>query len=87
MVKRSFTVRALWDDEAQVYYSESDIIGLHIEASDLDEFEAAMRELAPDLIVANHLEGQADEPLSFADMAALMPTILWQRPTSKHVTA
>jgi len=56
MVKRSFTLRALWDDQARIYYSESDIIGLHIEASTLDEFERAMMEMGPELIKANHIE-------------------------------
>ncbi|HTJ56988.1 MAG TPA: DUF1902 domain-containing protein [Devosiaceae bacterium] len=55
MAKRAFTVRAVWDDEAKIYYSESDIIGLHIEAPTVDEFEAVMREVAPELIVANHV--------------------------------
>ena len=52
MVKRSFTVRALWDDQARIYYSESDIIGLHIEASTLDEFERAIWKMGPELIKA-----------------------------------
>lgn len=52
MARRSFTVDAKWDDEAKVYYSESDIIGLHIEAETLEEFEQVMMQEAPDLIVA-----------------------------------
>lgn len=55
MPKRTFTVTAVWDEESQIYYAQSDIIGLHIETETLDEFEALMMELAPDLVVANHL--------------------------------
>ena len=53
-MKRTFNVKAVWDDEAQVFYSHSDIGGLHIEAASLDEFEAIIIEEAPDLIIANH---------------------------------
>jgi hypothetical protein len=80
MVKRSFTVRALWDDEAKVYFSESDIIGLHIEAPTLEEFEAAMMELGPELIKANHIEQSAMTEANFADF---IPAIVWERPTNQ----
>lgn len=33
MAKRMFNVTAHWDDEAKVLYSDSDIVGLHIEAT------------------------------------------------------
>ena len=47
-------VRAVWDAQAEVFYSESDIEGLHIEAATLDEFEAIMLDVAPELIMVNH---------------------------------
>ena len=53
-MKRVFTVKAIWDDEAQVFYAQSDIQGLHIEAASLDEFEAIMLDAAPELIMVNH---------------------------------
>ena len=53
-MKRVFTVKALWDDEAQVFYAQSDIEGLHIEAASLDEFEEIMLDAAPELILVNH---------------------------------
>ena len=31
-MKRSYGVTAVWDADAQVFYSESDIKGLHVEA-------------------------------------------------------
>jgi hypothetical protein len=54
MTKRSFIVNAVWDDEAQVYYCESDIFGLHVEAETFDEFRAVVLDVAADLIAANH---------------------------------
>ena len=54
MARRSFSVRALWDEEAKVFYSQSDIIGLHIETRTIDEFEAVLADVAYCLIAANH---------------------------------
>ena len=34
-MKRTFRVKAVWDVAAKVFYSQSDIEGLHIEAADL----------------------------------------------------
>ena len=48
-MKRTFSVKAIWDDEAQVFYAQSDI-----EAASLDEFEEIMLDAAPELILANH---------------------------------
>ncbi|WP_325465968.1 DUF1902 domain-containing protein [Pararhizobium sp.] len=77
MVKRTFFVKALWDADAQVFYSESDIEGLHIEADTVEQFEEVMFDAAIDLIVANHISAPdlADTPLR-----DLIPAILWQRP-------
>ncbi|WP_137132405.1 DUF1902 domain-containing protein [Rhizobium sp. FY34] len=55
MTKRAYSVKAHWDDEAHVFYSESDIDGLHIEASTIEEFEEVMLDAAIELIVANHI--------------------------------
>ena len=52
-MKRTFFVVAKWDADANVFYSDSDIDGLHIEASTLEEFESLVSELAPDLIFEN----------------------------------
>ena len=54
-MKRKYLVTAIWDEEAQVFYSKSDIHGLHIEAETLDEFESLIVDLAPDLIIENDL--------------------------------
>ena len=37
---RSYYVRAIWDPEASVWTSQSDVPGLVIEANTLTEFEA-----------------------------------------------
>ncbi len=77
MVKRTFFVKALWDDEADVFYSDSDIEGLHIECANLDEFEEILLDSAVDLIVANHIPA-AD--LASTPLKDLIPAILWLRP-------
>ena len=79
-MKRNFMVKAVWDDKANVFYSESDIEGLHIEAVTIAEFEEIMMDVAPDLIVTNHLSAPdiAEHPLK-----DLIPAILWQRPETE----
>ena len=47
-------VRAFWDDEANVYVSESDIKGLHIEAETREEFESVILEHAGEFVTENH---------------------------------
>ena len=81
MAGPAFTVEARWDAEAGVYVSSSDIIGLHIEASSLDEFEALVFEHGPELILANHLGG---EPLADRAVLDILPTIIFKRPLDVH---
>lgn len=52
----SFWVKAKWDPENRIFWSESNIVGLHIEAPTLDEFQEVMTALVPELIAANHGE-------------------------------
>lgn len=79
-MRKTFTVKALWDEEAQVFISESDIKGLHIEAETLEEFEAIMHEVAADLITQNHYSASE---MASTPMRDLIPAILWQRPAGK----
>lgn len=59
-MKDSYFVRALWDADASVWISESDIPGLVIEADSLQDFEALMNELAPEMLSTNeHIHNQA----------------------------
>lgn len=51
----TYTVKAVWDAEAGVWISQSDIIGLHIEAPTLDEFEDVLADVAGELVAANHV--------------------------------
>ena len=78
-MKRMFFVRAVWDEEAGVFYSESDIFGLHIEAATVDEFESVLNEVAVDLIISNHYSAQ---DIATKPMKDLVPAILWQRPAT-----
>ena len=79
VMKRTFFVRAVWDADAKVFYSESDIDGLHIEAPTVDDFEDVLFDAAIDLIVANHM---SDEDLADTPIRDLIPAILWERPSS-----
>ena len=77
MTHRTFRVRAIWDADAKVFYTDSDIVGLHIEAPTLDEFESVVMEVAPDLIVANHMTAADFATIPLRD---LMPAILFEKP-------
>ncbi len=79
-MKKIFRVRALWDEEAQRFYSDSDIRGLHIETDTLDEFEAVLADVAAELVLANHY---SPEELAATPLEQLTPIIVWERPGSK----
>ena len=84
-MKRKYLVTALWDPDAHiVFYSESDIEGLHIEADTMEEFEAVMVELAPDLIIANHL---SPDELVEVPLRELIPSIVLRSSGSAGVIA
>jgi dTDP-4-dehydrorhamnose 3,5-epimerase-like enzyme len=76
-MQRTFYVRAIWDGEAEVYISDSDIAGLHIQAGTLDEFEEIMRDTAPELVATNHL---TPEQMATIPLRDLIPMIEWSRP-------
>lgn len=78
-MKRTFFVKAVWDAEAKVFYSESDIEGLHIESQTVDAFEDMIFDAAVDLIVANHMSASDPTDTPIRD---LIPAILWERPAS-----
>jgi len=54
-------VFAKWDEKFEVYYSESNIPGLNIEADNLGEFEAVLFDVAPELIFENIIKPQMAE--------------------------
>jgi len=76
-MKQTYHVRAIWDEEAKVFYCESDIDGLHIETGTIEEFEEVLSDVAPELVLSNHVN-----PADFATtpLRDFIPTILWQRP-------
>ncbi|MCY3838199.1 MAG: DUF1902 domain-containing protein [Gammaproteobacteria bacterium] len=78
-MKRKYLVTAIWDEEAQIFYSKSDIHGLHIEAETLDEFESLIVDLAPDLIIENHL---SSEEVNTTPLRDLIPSIVLREPAS-----
>lgn len=80
MANRTFRVRALWDTEAKLFYSDSDIVGLHVEAPTIEEFEAVVMEFAPNLIVANHM---SSSDLATKSISELMPAIVLELPLAK----
>lgn len=64
-MKQSYYVKALWDAEACVWVSETDIPGLVIEADTLGEFEQLMNELAPEMLAENENVHAASVPVEF----------------------
>jgi len=81
MAQRRFTVRAIWDAEASVWIADSDIIGLHVEAPTLSEFQDLVGEFAADLIVANHFS--ADD-LENSELRDLIPAVVIQECGTHH---
>lgn len=83
-MNRTFHVKPVWDNEAKVFFALTDIIGLHIEAATLAEFDALVSDLAAELIVANHLSARdiAETPLK-----DLLPAIVLQQPDPYKVPA
>ncbi|MBA4804603.1 MAG: DUF1902 domain-containing protein [Brevundimonas sp.] len=51
-----YTVTAVWDADAGVYWSQSDIVGLNVEAATLSEFVDLVETLAPELMRDNGVE-------------------------------
>ena len=68
----NFFVKAVWDKEAKVFYSDSDIVGLHIEAETLEEFRNVLLDIAPELILANHV---TNDDLLTKSLRELVPVI------------
>jgi len=75
MKNMKFYVRAIWDADSGVFYSESDIVGLHIEAATIEEFEACMAEIAPQMVMENHIT-KAD--LTQRSLVDLIPSIFFR---------
>ncbi len=50
---KAFTVTAVWDPDAEVFTTTSDIPGLVVEAATFEEVVDLVRSLAPEVIAAN----------------------------------
>ncbi|WP_312689802.1 DUF1902 domain-containing protein, partial [Brevundimonas nasdae] len=59
-----------WDPAAGVWCSESNIIGLVLEADNLGEFETLMRQFAPE-ILAENLGVRGSVPIRFEAIGGL----------------
>jgi hypothetical protein len=68
----NFFVKAVWDEEAKVFCSDSDIVGLHIEAETLEEFREILVDIAPELVLANHV---SNDDLLTKPLRELVPVI------------
>ncbi len=81
-MKRTFYVKAIWDDEAKVWISDTDIQGLFINAKDLNEFEEVVSEFAGELVLENHWRNENVPP---DVISSTVPIIILQRPDdSRH---
>lgn len=65
MKSTSYYVKALWDQEAKVWVSDTNIPGLVIEADTLAEFERLMVGLAPEMLSANANVHRANVAVDF----------------------
>lgn len=79
-----FYVTAIWDDEAEVYTSESNIRGLHIVTKTLQEFEEVMEDAAFDLIMSNHI---ASKNLDNRPVREVFPKLTFRVPVPDMATA
>ena len=52
-MSKTYHVTCKWDAEAEVFYAETDIPGLHVEAPSMAELCRAIEELAPQMIAVN----------------------------------
>ena len=60
-----FYVRAIWDEENKIWYSDTNIEGLFIEAKTREEFAEVANEFAEELIEANHSPEHEKNPREY----------------------
>lgn len=72
----TFWVEAIWDEQAQVFVSKSNIRGLVIETETIAEFKEVMEDVVGELIFANHMQGQELMKKRIVD---LVPTVIFER--------
>ena len=81
-------VKAVWDEEEELYFSESNIPGLFIEAKSLGDFEEVLFDVAPELILENvvkpHLANARGKPVAYEDLPDSFP-FLWEGAAPRQV--
>jgi predicted RNase H-like HicB family nuclease len=56
IMSNPYKIQAFWDQEAEVWVAESqDILGLVTEAETLDQLTHKLKQVIPNLLIANHL--------------------------------
>ena len=50
-----YTIKLIWDDEANVWYSCSDDVPITLESESIDALIKRVREALPEMIELNHL--------------------------------
>jgi hypothetical protein len=64
-MNKTYHVKAVWDAEAMVFFAETDIPGLHVEAATMTEFVEAVEAMAAQVLEANCSPSQnRDQPNS-----------------------
>ena len=71
----TFHITAVWYEDSGVFCSDSNIVGLHIEAETIEEFRAAAIDLGPEMILANHV---TNDDLLTEPLKNLIP-VIWGR--------
>jgi len=84
MPPRSFEIQAVWDAEANVWYSKSNVVGLHVEADTLEEFERIVREEAADIVYDNYL---SKAEIDRSNLKDFIPTIFLRPAESESPAA
>jgi hypothetical protein len=71
------SVKAHWDEDAKVWWSESDDDpGLCVEASTFEELEKRLAELVPELLILNDIIKESDnKPIRFCVLAEKYSTV------------
>ncbi len=72
-----YQVKAHWDEEAKVWWSESDDVpGLCVEALTFEELEKRLSDLIPDLLILNNIIDESDnKPIRFCVLAEKYSTV------------
>ena len=70
MADTEYLIHAIWDEEAGVFYAESNVPGLHIEAETIQQFIEVIQDVVPQLLESNNARAKPrvrlDAELAFA---------------------